>query len=54
MTQGACPNPWVRQLQASVGLPGNYRAGRLAASHARGYLDELHDAVSATLREPVS
>jgi hypothetical protein len=44
----------VRQLQASVGYPGTTgRAGSLLATLG-GCLDELHDAVSATLREPVS
>jgi hypothetical protein len=47
-------NPWVRQLQASVGLPEGYRGAAGALLQALGVdLDELRDAVSAALREPV-
>ncbi len=48
-------NPWVRQLHASAGLPDGYRgaAGPLLAALGVD-LDELRDAVSAELREPVS
>ena len=47
-------NPWVRQLLASVGLPESYRGAAGALLEALGVdLDELHDAVSAELRELV-
>ena len=48
-------NPWMRQLHASVGLPERYRGAAGALLEALGVdLDELREAVSAELREPVS
>jgi Clp amino terminal domain, pathogenicity island component len=48
-------NPWVRQLKASVGLPDGYRGAAGALLTALGVdLDELREAVSAALRQPVS
>ena len=48
-------NPWVRQLHTSVGLPEDYRGAAGALLGALGVdLEELRDAVSAELREPVS
>jgi ATP-dependent Clp protease ATP-binding subunit ClpA len=48
-------NPWVRQLHASVGLPEGYRGAAGVLLRALGVdLDELRDALSAELREPVS
>ena len=48
-------NPWMRQLLAAVGLPESYRGAAGALLEALGVdLDELRDAVSAALRQPVS
>jgi ATP-dependent Clp protease ATP-binding subunit ClpA len=48
-------NPWVRQLHASVGLPEDYRGAAGALLTALGVdLEELRDAASAELRQPVS
>jgi hypothetical protein len=48
-------NPWVRQLHASVGLSEGYRGAAGALLKALGVdLEELREAVSAELREPVS
>ena len=48
-------NPWMRQLRASVGLPEGYRGAAGALLEALGVdPDELRDAVSAALRQPVS